>query len=180
MSTPLKRLLAASLILGPATGFFVGRLTAPDTGDRPLLLELARQRALLEEHLARAEAPPPEVRCAVVSPSGGTVDAQWPRAELVQVLRDELARAHHTEAPDTAPRPPPPSEPPARSLAAHQEGHQMVDRAISARRWTTEDAAALRWVLADMTAPQRAEVIRRLLATLNSNTLDVQTQGPPF
>jgi hypothetical protein len=106
------------------------------------------------------------------------VDASWLRAELTQVLREELAL--HTGAPDAEPRPRPPSEPPARSLAALQEGHQVVDRAISARRWTAEDAAALRRVLADMTALQRTEVTRRLLTTLNSNTLEVQTQGPPF
>ncbi|HYH96186.1 hypothetical protein [Hyalangium sp.] len=71
MSTRLKRLLAASLVLGPTAGFLAGRLTDPDTEDRPVLHELARQRALLEEHLARAEAPPPEVRCAVASPTCG-------------------------------------------------------------------------------------------------------------
>ncbi|MFY0572753.1 hypothetical protein ACN28E_54230 [Archangium lansingense] len=178
MSTSLKRLLAASLVLGPTTGFLAGRLTAPDTGDGPVLRELAQQRALLEEHLARAEAPPPEVRCAVAAPTGSTVDAQWLRTELAQVLREELAL--HAGAPDAAPRPPPSSEPPARSLTAHQDGLQVVDRAISARRWTTEDAAALRRVLPDMTASQRTEVIRHLLTTLNSNTLEVQTQGPPF
>ncbi|WP_375772844.1 hypothetical protein NR798_18800 [Archangium gephyra] len=178
MSTPLKRLLVASLILGPTAGFVAGRLTAPDTGDGPVLRELAQQRALLEEHLARAEAPPPEIRCAVAAPTGGTVDAQWLRTELARVLREELAP--HTGAPDAAPRAPPASEPPAQSLAAHQEGLQVVERALSARRWTPEDAAALRQELPHMTASQRAEVIRRLLTALNTQTIDVQTRGPPY
>jgi hypothetical protein len=171
MSNPVKLLLAATLVLGGFLGGFVtGRGTAPALGQQEVLRELERQLRPLEEHLAR---PPPEVRCAVAP----TVDTTWLRAELARAVREELA-LHRPDA--SVPEQQPPPEPPPQSGPALQQAHRVIDEALRARRWTEEDARAFRRSLADLTDAQRDEVLRRFSATLNSNTLDVQTQGLPF
>ncbi|WP_075011472.1 hypothetical protein [Stigmatella aurantiaca] len=59
-------------------------------------------------------------------------------------------------------------------------GLNGYEDATRARRWSDEDALSLRRTLVDMTPAQRQEVIRRLITTFNSNTLDVQTRGASF
>ncbi len=176
MSTQVKLLLSATLLLSGTFGFLLGRGTAPaSSGQEAVLRELAGLRTRLDTHLAR-ERPlgaPPEVHCAVAP----GVDAAALKAELVKVLREELGtRAQGEPAPE--PRPPP--APPLQAVAAHQQGLRVLDEATRARRWTEEDARSLRRAMVDMTDTQRAEVVRRLVTTLNSNTLDVQTRGMPF
>ncbi|MFY2558929.1 hypothetical protein ACN469_14970 [Corallococcus terminator] len=180
MSSRMKLLLTASLCLGPLVGFVAGRVTAPSSADTsPVLEELARQRALLESVLEAARAPPFQMRQASAPPTGSTVDAVWLRAELAQILREELGN-RAPSGPEDAQKQPPVAEATPQNLAAFQEGTQVIDNAIAARRWTEEDATALRGALGAMTPAQRDEVIRRLVVTLNTNTLEVRTRGSPF
>lgn len=180
MSSRMKLLLTASLCLGPIAGFVAGRVTAPSSADTgPVLEELARQRALLESVLEAARAPPFQMRQASAPPTGSTVDAAWLRAELAQVLREELGNRALQEPEDSKKRPSPPEATP-QNLAAFQEGSKVIDNAIAARRWTEEDATLLRKALGTMTPAQQDEVIQRLVITLNTNTLEVRTIGAPF
>ncbi len=66
MSTSLKPLMAALLVLAPLTGFVAGRWSAPSPAMElgPVLHELASQRALLEGHLVRRSREDARVRCA--------------------------------------------------------------------------------------------------------------------
>ncbi|NVJ27048.1 MULTISPECIES: hypothetical protein [Myxococcus] len=180
MSSRMKLLLTTSLCLGPLTGFIAGRATAPNSADTgPVLEELARQRALLQSVLEATRAPSLQMRHASAPPTGSTVDAAWLRAELAQVLREELGNRAPTEPEDAQKKPPAP-EPTPQNLAAFQEGTRVIDKAIAARRWTEEDASSLRKELGAMTPAQRDEVIQRLVVTLNTNTLEVRTMGAPF
>ncbi|MFP2909044.1 hypothetical protein ACLESD_29180 [Pyxidicoccus sp. 3LFB2] len=179
MSTPLKLLMAALLVLGPLSGFLLGRSTAPALGDGPVLRELAHQRALLEEHLARDVRAPAEVRCAVAASPPASGDTAHLKTELVQAVRDELALRPGEHVPDAGPRAPAP-EPSAQSLAALQESHQVIDNAARVRRWTNEDRQTLRRALGEMTPDQRVEVMRRLTTSLNGKVIDLQTQGAPL
>lgn len=179
-SSRMKLLLATSLCLGPLVGFIAGQATAPSSADTgPVLEELARQRALLESVLEATRAPSLQMRHASAPPTGSTVDAAWLRAELAQILREELGNRAEDERADARKKPPAP-EPTPQNLAAFQEGSKVIDNAIAARRWTEADAAALRGALGTMTPAQQDEVIQRLMVTLNTNTLEVRTLGAPF
>ncbi|AKF84589.1 hypothetical protein MFUL124B02_01250 [Myxococcus fulvus 124B02] len=70
--------------------------------------------------------------------------------------------------------------PPAENLAAAREGQRLVEAELRVKRWTSEDAQAFRTALVDMTPDQRTEALRRLLTTINSQALSVQTGGAPF
>src|SRR5689334_22301862 len=107
MSAALKLLLATLLVMGPFTGFFMGRWTAPATGNGPVLEELARQRVLLEGRLAAREVRvPSEVRCAVGTSALDSGDMARLKTELVQAVRDELAIRTEERASDEAARVP--------------------------------------------------------------------------
>ncbi|ADO69823.1 hypothetical protein [Stigmatella aurantiaca] len=176
MSTQVKLLLSATVLLSGTFGFLLGRGTAPAaSGQEEVLREIAGLRTRLDAHLTqeRPTGPPPEVRCAVASP----VDAAALKAELAKVLREELGTQAQGE-PVLEPQPPPALSPQA--VAAHQQAQRILEEATRTRRWSDEDARSLRRALVDMTDAQREEVVRRLITTLNSNTLDVQTQGMPF
>jgi hypothetical protein len=176
MSTQMK-LWVAMLVLGPIAGFLVGRQTAP-AADTSVLREFERQRALLEKLVAQAPTPPPEVQRAVAASPASAEDLARLRSELTQVLREELAQ--RASPPEATPPPIARAEPSPRNLEAHQQGHQLIDAATRARRWTDEDAQAFRLVLGDMTEAQREDVLRRLVTTINGRTLDIQTRGAPF
>lgn len=178
MSTQMK-LWVAMLVLGPIAGFLVGRQTAPaPAADTSVLRELERQRALLEKLVAQAPSPPPEVPRAVAASPASAEDLARLRSELTQVIREELAQ--RAAPPEATSSPVVRAEPSSRNIDAHQKGHQLIDAATRARRWTDEDAQALRLALGDMTETQREEIVRRLITTLNGGTLAVQTRGPPL
>ena len=173
-----KPLLAMLLVVGPPAGFALGRWTAPDAGDGPVLRELARQRVLLEER--RAPAPSPsDVRCATPAPALASADLERLRSEVARAVREQLDLRPEARASDVDSRASPP-EPTAQNLAALQEGHQLIDHVAQTLRWTPEDRQTLRRVLNDMTFEQREEVMRRLVTTLNGKKLDLRTQGTPF
>ncbi|AKF84590.1 hypothetical protein SAMN05443572_10172 [Myxococcus fulvus] len=172
MAPWMKALLIASLCLGPVLGFLAGRATqAPASTDlEPILRELAAQRALLVSLQTAQQGP------SARAPSGDNLDTAWLRSEIAQAVREAL---EDSTPPEAAPKTPPP-EPSPQALAALQEGHRVIDNAVAARRWTDEDARALRSTLSTMTASQQDEVLRRLVTTLNTNTLEVRTHGAPF
>ncbi|NVJ21307.1 hypothetical protein HUW62_08765 [Myxococcus sp. AM011] len=153
MPPPSKPILALLLLGTSATAFLAGRQSAPDANER-VLQELASQRAVLDTLLARTAAPPDAHR-----------DVEPP------------SKASSTPAPSA---PSMGTEPSPRSLAAVQEGQQLIDAALQVRRWTKEDGQAFRAALVDMTPDQRGEAMRRFFTTINSQALDVRTGGAPF
>jgi len=173
MHMPPRLLTCGLLALVGSLGFAAGRATAPRATDEAVLGELARQRELLEEHIAQ----PPQVRCAVGTAATGSLDEAGLRTVLVQTLREELGT--HGGHP-AKPEPPEPPPPPLEAVAAHQEGLRRVDAALGARQWSEEDARVLRRLLGAMTDDQREEVISRLSVSINAGRLDVQVQGMPF
>ncbi|MCP3065127.1 hypothetical protein LXT21_40780 [Myxococcus sp. K38C18041901] len=164
---------AVTLVLVLGAGFLAGRQAASTT-DAAVMSELERVRARLDA-LADSHLAPTRVDCpSVMAPS---VDTTRLGVELAQVLREELARSLAAPRPVSAPAL---AEPLPQSSGAHQQARHLLDDAVRARRWTTEDALAFRRALVDMTPTQRDEVIRRLVTSINSQALDIQTQGPPF
>ncbi|GHG61866.1 hypothetical protein [Comamonas sp. JC664] len=147
-----------------------------------MLHEFASQRALLEEHLVRRSREDARVPCVA---GAGAVSELAPGAlaqlktELVQAVRDELALRSDEAAFDAETRAPAP-EPSAQSLVALQEGHQLIDHAVRALRWTNEDRQTLRRAMVQMTHDQQVEVLRRLSTSLSGKEVDLQTQGAPF
>ncbi|WP_144429515.1 hypothetical protein [Myxococcus hansupus] len=101
------------------------------------------------------------------------------KAELIQVVREELTARGEARVVDDGARVPAP-EPSAQSLVAQQESYQVIDAAARARRWTNEDRDALRRAFVEMAPNQRIEVMRRFSTSLNGKKIDLQTQGAPF
>lgn len=100
------------------------------------------------------------------------------RAELVR-LREELTALQASLQPE-APTARPESPPPPASIASGQEGHGLIDLALSRGRWDEADAERLRLLLAEMTDAQRMEVMLRLNRAANEGRLRLETRGPPF
>jgi len=165
---------AATLVLVGVSSFLAGRQTG-STRDDAVLRELQQVRSRLDALATRDAATARPAPAAAPT----TVDTSRLSAELAQVLRDELARAPLTARPAPTPAPAP-VEPTPQATRAHQQARQLLDDAARARRWTTEDALAFRRALVDMTPAQRDEAIRWLVTAINSQSLDVQTQGSPF
>ncbi|MCE9668700.1 hypothetical protein LY474_12825 [Myxococcus stipitatus] len=164
---------AATLVLVGVSSFLAGRQTG-SLRDDAVLRELEQVRSRLDTLATRDP-----VTARPDPATAPTVDTTRLSAELAQVLREELARASVTARPAPTPAPAP-AEPTPQATRAHQQARQLLDDAVRARRWTTEDALAFRRALVDMTPTQRDEVIRRLVTSINSQSLDVQTQGAPF
>lgn len=100
------------------------------------------------------------------------------RTEVVR-LREELTALHaelRPEAPAARPEPPPS---PA-SISSGQEGHGLIDVALSRGRWDETDAERLRLLLPEMADAQRMEVMLRLNRAANEGRLRLETRGPLF
>ena len=101
------------------------------------------------------------------------------RAELASLQRAPVPPSTATVvAPPPAPRPDPAPRPPsARALA---DGHSLIDEALGRRRWSTDDAAALRRLLPALDPDARTELFAQLFPAINDGRLELATGGAPF
>ncbi|NVI98488.1 hypothetical protein HV824_10170 [Myxococcus sp. AM009] len=162
------------LVTGPLAAFLAGWHAAPDANAQ-VLQELEHQSGMLES-LVKQTALPSNAPCGPPPPPA-SVDVALLRAELALALREALPPSHASARADAAEAP---EEASPQSLSAVQEIHRLIDAAIRARRWTVEDAQAFRESLGIMPPAHRNDAIRRLITTINSQALEVQTEGAPF
>ncbi|RKG83186.1 hypothetical protein D7W79_00660 [Corallococcus exercitus] len=73
-----------------------------------------------------------------------------------------------------------PAVPDARNAAAWARGNEMVDRALSARRWGDAQARELAASVPSLTPQQQVDLLRRLSVAINEGQLKVETRGPLF
>jgi hypothetical protein len=78
------------------------------------------------------------------------------------------------------PAPPPLPGPTAAQVEAFARAQGMVEKGLHAGRWTDEDAMALRVVLVQVAAEERAELTRKMVVAINQDRIRVETSGPPF
>ncbi|WP_157757479.1 hypothetical protein [Corallococcus macrosporus] len=162
------------LVIVPLSAFLAGRHAAPDANAH-VLEELEHQRGMLET-LVKQTALPSNAPCGPPPPPA-SVDVALLRAELALALREALSLSHTSARTDSAEAS---EEAPLQSLSAVEETHRLLDAALRARRWTVGDAQAFRESLGIMPPDQRNEAIRRLITTINSQELEVQTGAAPF
>jgi hypothetical protein len=105
--------------------------------------------------------------------AGASVDPALVRRLVAEALADTRAPAP-PEEPPAAPAPSP------ERVAAAAEAADLVDRAVSAGRWTDADARGLRARLPLLTAEAREEALSRFFGALNSGRLRVETEGRPL
>jgi hypothetical protein len=126
----------------------------------------------------RAEAAMPAATVAmrpVTISTSGRVDEAALRGVVRDVLREELRSAQ----PAAAPAPPSPL-PTAASVDAHDKGLELVQSARARRHWTSDDVAAMRHLLPQLTQEQREEVFHTLLPAFNRGEIAVDVHGLPF
>lgn len=63
---------------------------------------------------------------------------------------------------------------------AYQGAQDLVQFALTTKRWTENDAQALRAALTHLTQEQAAEVFEQLIPAINRGELVVETNSPPF
>jgi hypothetical protein len=104
-------------------------------------------------------------------PRGGDIEGAVSRALLadrVELERTRLLEAEHAARPSDD------------ELEAQADGERLVDEALSAGRWTDEEARTFREVSSRMNGEHIADLVARLSTALDRNELDVSTSGPPF
>ncbi len=100
--------------------------------------------------------------------------------ELRALLREELVR-HDAVARAAARVDSPESAPPSPASLAHaQRAQSLVEVAAARRRWTDDDARALRAELGTLSQDQRADLLRRFATAANEGGMKIETVGPPF
>jgi hypothetical protein len=159
-------LVIACLVAGAAGGVLVDRMVRHSAAPQDQLLtelkgELRRNRQVLEEVAARVRSR----ECTTASTTTSAVGT--PELGVKQAVMDalvehdgerELARAGG-ETPSAA------------NLEAFQTGQQLLSDAIGRGRWTSGDEEELGRVSTEMTATQRAELMRNLARAINRSEL---------
>ncbi|HXU72102.1 MAG TPA: hypothetical protein VN947_22370 [Polyangia bacterium] len=102
------------------------------------------------------------------------------RAELANLPRGVLAAATATAA--SGPVPAPTAAPPPRPEATRAlgDGHRLLDDALARRRWSSDDRASFRALMAQVDGDGRAELLGELVPAINDGRLEVATGGTPF
>ena len=100
--------------------------------------------------------------------------------ELRALLREELVR-HDAVAQVPARGDSPEIAPPSSVSVAHAERAQsLVEGGAARRRWTDDDARALRAEMGTLTQDQLADLLRRFAIAVNEGGMKIETAGSPF
>jgi hypothetical protein len=91
--------------------------------------------------------------------------AEW-SPEAQQARAQEIANAQLRDTPE--------------NKAAYQSASSVVRTALTAKRWTDEDAHTLRVTMGQLTREQHDELMELLLPAINSGEIKVETTGPVF
>ena len=104
-------------------------------------------------------------------------------AQLEATVEKSLQRRLGGEATTTSAEPsvpPLPDQPTANNLQAFERGELLLSGAVGTKRWTDDQVAPFRDLLAQVTGEQASELMRRFSVAVNSGQLAVQTAGAPF
>jgi hypothetical protein len=138
--------------LPQATGFQTALLPSSNTADH--CSSLTVNDSALRQDIARVLRD--ELRSVLASAN----------AEVEHARREEAARQEMLNSPE--------------NREAYHGALDLVQFALATKRWTEDDAQALRAALTHLTQEQAAEVFERLIPAINRGELAVDTDGPPF
>ncbi|RKG60910.1 hypothetical protein D7X30_08365 [Corallococcus sp. AB011P] len=173
---PLSRTLVVLnlMFFGAGLALFVQGQRASEN-NRELETRLERMEGRLDQLLSQRQAP-------AVALSGAPSPAL--PSDLEARIEQAVSRALQAQAPHAPPREDPaPQEPPApdtRNAEAWARGNEVVERALSARRWGDAQARELAASVPSLTQQQQLNLLRRLSVAINEGQLKVETLGPPF
>lgn len=131
---------------------------------------------------AASAAPPSGAGAQLAAPTASPGSACPPLA-LAPATQSALAVeiASRVRAALDAPRAPEPDAPATpEALAARSDAEELLDRALSARAWTEQDAVALRPLLPHLAGSDLDALMLALSRALNEGQLALLTEGPPF
>ncbi|MBN8229482.1 hypothetical protein JYK02_18385 [Corallococcus macrosporus] len=183
MSSFSRTLVVLNLMFfGAGLALFVqGQRASASSQDLEARLERMEER--LDQLLAQRQGP-------VAALPGAPARAPELPADLDARLEQAVTRALQAQAAQVAPQGPgpqddgrPPQEPPvpeAQNAAAWAHTTDVVDRALSARRWGEAQARELSASAPSLTMQQREDLLRRLIMAINQGQLKVETRGPLF
>ncbi|HWA71991.1 MAG TPA: hypothetical protein VG937_06655 [Polyangiaceae bacterium] len=58
--------------------------------------------------------------------------------------------------------------------------HRLIEEALRAHRWTTEDSSSLRQLIAGLNVEQQLDVVTSVARAINAGQLEWNGRGPPF
>ncbi|NOK31878.1 hypothetical protein HMI49_01510 [Corallococcus exercitus] len=175
---PLSRTLVVLnlMFFGAGLALFVQGQRASASA-REVETRLERMEGRLDQLLAQRQGP-------AVALSGAPSPAPALPADLDARVEQAVTRALQAQASSAALREDPaPREPPvpnARNAEAWARGNEVVDRALSARRWGEAQARELAASVPSLTPQQQVDLLRRLSVAINEGQLKVETRGPLF
>jgi hypothetical protein len=166
-------LVIACLVTGAAGGVLVDRIirqeaAPPGEALTELKSELRRNRQVLEEVAATVRSR----ECTTASTTTTAMVA--PELGVKKAVMDALVERDEERERARAGDETPSDE----NLAAFQTGQQFLSDAIGRGRWTSSDEAELERVSIEMTATQRAELMRKLARAINQSELVPDRQRP--
>ncbi|GMU00559.1 hypothetical protein KH5H1_46790 [Corallococcus caeni] len=176
--TPLSRTLVVLnlMFFGAGLALFVQGQRASSSA-REVEARLERMEGRINQLLAQRQGP-------AVALSGAPSPAPALPADLDVRVEQAVTRALQAHASSAAPRDTPaPREPPApnaRNAEAWARGNEVVDRALSDRRWGEAQARELAASVPLLTQQQQLDLLRRLSVAINEGQLKVETRGPLF
>jgi hypothetical protein len=156
---PLRAALLVGILAGAVgIGFVWGR-------------QAKSQPVMVVEHAAERACLAPSV--AAIAP---IADVGALRREIRDVLRQELrqfvAEGPHSDQPAAA------SVITRAQSDAHERALALLETASAQRRWSNEDAQALRQLMPEMTDEYRQDVLHRLVPALNSGKIASDARLP--
>ncbi|MGE6761771.1 hypothetical protein ACQKGO_27415 [Corallococcus interemptor] len=166
------------LVGGGLTALFVQGQRAAVTA-QAMEARLERLERRMDLLLAQRQAP--------VSASAG-VSARGPELpkDLQASIDGAVARALQAHAQEPAPVPgnaPPPRAHPVdaeQNARAWAQGNELVERALSSRRWGDAQIQELRTTLVMLTPDQRQTLQRKLIVAVNEGQVRMEGRGPLF
>ncbi|WP_375756287.1 hypothetical protein [Corallococcus exercitus] len=182
MSSPSRTLVVLNLMFfGAGLALFVqGQRASASAQDLEARLE--RMEGRLNQLLAQRQGP-------VAALPGAPARAPELPADLDARLEQAVTRALQAQAQAQASGPGPqdddrpsqePPVPEAQNAAAWARGNEVVDRALSGRKWGEAQARELSASVPSLTMQQREDLLRRLIMAINQGQLKVDTRGPLF
>lgn len=183
---PFPTLLVAALAL--ASGLALGTFASPRLRPAPALPAATPSEAPsaeLDARFARLEEKIDALHATVFAATQSGAGAQAGGASADQVsaaLRRELERAARRA-------PAPQEQAKAEQVAiearpenapAQARAERVVSQALAARRWTMDDAHALRESLAALSPQQGAALLEQLVPAVNRGEIELETPGPLF
>lgn len=181
MTSSLKLWIPLTLVAGWVLGHGTARALRPlPQPSEPSPQELALLRARIEALPVQLSALQSQTRCSGKENTAG-LDPETLRAELRQILREELSASMAQPEPTKTAEPVPPSVQlsPA-NLAALERGQRLLEDALRARRWGDAQVEELHRLLPEMTSSQQLMLTQRLAASINRGELTVDATDFPF